>query len=68
MEEHKKRDPITLYTNLLKERNLLADSDLQEIEQDVAKVVQEAVDFAEAAHWEPVEELTRFVVTERSQP
>lgn len=68
VEEHKKRDPITLFTNLLKERNLLADSDLQEIEQDVAKVVQEAVDFAEAAHWEPVEELTRFVVTERSQP
>jgi pyruvate dehydrogenase E1 component alpha subunit/2-oxoisovalerate dehydrogenase E1 component len=68
VEEAKKRDPITLFINQLKERSLLADGDLQAIEQDVAKVVQEAVDFAEAAHWEPVEELTRFVYTERSQP
>ncbi len=68
VEEAKKRDPITLFTNLLTENKLLEDGELQAIEQDVAKVVQEAVDFAEAAHWEPVEELTRFVVTERSQP
>jgi TPP-dependent pyruvate/acetoin dehydrogenase alpha subunit len=68
VEEAKKRDPITLFTNLLKENKLLEDGELQAIEQDVAKVVQEAVDFAEAAHWEPVEELTRFVVSERSQP
>jgi TPP-dependent pyruvate/acetoin dehydrogenase alpha subunit len=67
VEEAKKRDPILLFTNQLKERKLLDDKDLQEIESDVAAIVQHAVDFAEAAPWEPVEELTRFLYSEGSE-
>jgi pyruvate dehydrogenase E1 component alpha subunit/2-oxoisovalerate dehydrogenase E1 component len=67
VEEAKKRDPILLFTQHLKEQKLLEDTDLQGLEDDVAAVVQHAVDFAEAATWEPVEELTRFLYSERSE-
>jgi pyruvate dehydrogenase E1 component alpha subunit len=67
VEEAKKRDPILLFTNYLKERKLLEEADLQAIEADVAAVVQHSLDFAEAATWEPVEELTRFVYSERNE-
>jgi pyruvate dehydrogenase E1 component alpha subunit len=68
VEEAKKRDPIKLFTKLLEDRALLEEGELPAIEKEVAGIVQEAVDFAEAAHWEPVEELTRFVYSERSEP
>jgi pyruvate dehydrogenase E1 component alpha subunit/2-oxoisovalerate dehydrogenase E1 component len=67
VEEAKKRDPILLFTNYLKERKLLEEVDLQAIEDDVATVVQHSVDFAEAATWEPIEELTRFVYSEQGE-
>lgn len=67
VEEAKKRDPILLLTQHLKEQKLLEDMDLQGLEDDVVAVVQHAVDFAEAATWEPVEELTRFLYSERSE-
>jgi pyruvate dehydrogenase E1 component alpha subunit len=68
VEEAKKRDPIKLFTKMLEDRGLLEEGELPAIEKEVAGIVQEAVDFAEAAHWEPVEELTRFVYSERSEP
>jgi len=68
VEEAKKRDPIKLFTQVLEERGLLEEGDIPAIEKEVAGIVQEAEDFAEAAHWEPVEELTRYVVSEGRQP
>ncbi|RME56123.1 MAG: pyruvate dehydrogenase (acetyl-transferring) E1 component subunit alpha [Caldilineae bacterium] len=61
----RKRDPIILFTNLLKEQGLLADDDLAALEQSVEEEVEAAVAFAEAGTWEPVEDLTRFVYSER---
>jgi pyruvate dehydrogenase E1 component alpha subunit len=68
VEEHKKRDPILLFKNYLKENNLIEDADIQAIEADVAAVVQHSIDFAENSPWEEVADLTRFVYSERSQP
>ncbi|HKZ43562.1 MAG TPA: pyruvate dehydrogenase (acetyl-transferring) E1 component subunit alpha [Anaerolineales bacterium] len=68
VEEAKKRDPIILFTNYLKDKKLIKDEDIQAIEKDVAETIQHAVDFAEASPWESLEDLTRFVYTERSQP
>jgi TPP-dependent pyruvate/acetoin dehydrogenase alpha subunit len=68
VEEHKARDPILLFTNYLKEKDLIEAEEIQAIEADVAAVVQHAVDFAENSPWEEIEDLTRFVYTERSQP
>jgi TPP-dependent pyruvate/acetoin dehydrogenase alpha subunit len=68
VQEAKKRDPITLFVDFLKKENLLTDADLEAIEKDVAGIVQHSVDFAESSPWEAVEDLTRFVYTERTSP
>jgi pyruvate dehydrogenase E1 component alpha subunit len=64
VEEHKKRDPIKLFQNYLKEHQLITDEEIEGIEKDVAGVVQHSVDFAENSPWEEVEDLTKFVYTE----
>jgi pyruvate dehydrogenase E1 component alpha subunit len=61
VEEWRARDPIALFIARLREAALLADSDLAAIESRVAAEVDEAVRFAEAGPWEPVEDLTRHV-------
>jgi pyruvate dehydrogenase E1 component alpha subunit len=68
VEEHKKRDPIILFTNYLKDKKLIKDEEIQDIEKEVAGVIQKAIDFAENSPWEDVADLTKFVYTERSQP
>lgn len=59
------RDPITLLTARLDAAGLLADGDLDTIEADVRAEVDEAVATADAGTDEPVEDLTRFVYSER---
>jgi TPP-dependent pyruvate/acetoin dehydrogenase alpha subunit len=63
VEEWKRRDPIALFSARLRESALLADVDLAAIEASVERDVAEAVRFAEAGPWEPVEDLTRDVYT-----
>jgi pyruvate dehydrogenase E1 component alpha subunit len=64
VEEWKKRDPIPAFIQRLKEEGLWQDEDWARMEQDVAQEIAQAIDFAEAGAWEPVEELTRFVYSE----
>lgn len=66
VEEWKKRDPIVLFSRWLHDAGLLHEADVQMIENDVARVVEEAVAFAEAAPWEPVEDLLRDVYAPRT--
>jgi pyruvate dehydrogenase E1 component subunit alpha len=66
VEEWKHRDPITLLTNHMIGQALLSEAEMDAMEKSVASEVQHAVDFAEAAHWESTEELTRFVYSENS--
>ena len=65
VEEWKKRCPIATLTQRLKNEGILNDVDLEEIEEDAAREINEAVAFAEAGTWEPLEDLTRFVYSER---
>jgi pyruvate dehydrogenase E1 component alpha subunit/2-oxoisovalerate dehydrogenase E1 component len=65
VEEAKKRDPILLFTQHLQQQGLLGPEDLDEIEREVAIEIEAAVEFAEAGTWEPVEDLTRFVYSEK---
>ena len=65
VEEWKKRCPIATLTQRLKNEGILNDVDLEEIEGDAAREINEAVAFAEAGTWEPLEDLTRFVYSER---
>ena len=64
VEEWKKRDPIQGLAGLLQQGGLLTAADLESLEKEVALEVEDAVAFAEAGTWEPVEELTRFVYRE----
>jgi TPP-dependent pyruvate/acetoin dehydrogenase alpha subunit len=63
IEGWKDRDPIALFTARLREARLLDDDDLARLEAEVAGELNEAVAFAEAGPFEPVEDLTKFVYT-----
>ncbi len=61
IEEWKKRDPISLFESRLREWGLLTEADRARIEKEVAAEIDEAVRFAEASPFEPVEELLKDV-------
>jgi pyruvate dehydrogenase E1 component alpha subunit len=61
IEEWKKRDPIALFESRLREWGLLTEVDGARIEKEVATEIDEAVRFAEASPFEPVEELLKDV-------
>ncbi len=65
VEQWKKRDPINLMVQRLRDAGLFSDQDLVELENSVSAEVEAAVAFAEAGSLEPVEDLTRFVYSER---
>lgn len=62
--EWRHRDPIDLLAARLRADGVLDDTAMAAIEAEVAAVVEDAVAFAEAGTWEPVEDLTRFVLAE----
>jgi pyruvate dehydrogenase E1 component alpha subunit len=64
IEEWKKRDPITNLIDRLKRENLWRDEDWARMESQVEAEMAAAIDFAEAGHWEPIKDLTRFVYSE----
>ncbi len=65
VEEWKARDPIATFTARLREQALIDDAAVAALERAVAEEIEQAVAFAEAGHLEPVEDLTRFVYSER---
>ncbi len=67
VEEWKKRDPISTFQMRLREEELLTGDDLAQIESEVGAEIAKAIEYAEAGHWEPVEDLTKFVHSERAR-
>lgn len=57
----KRRDPIATFEQHLRHAQLLCDDDLQAIEALITTEIEAAVGFAEAAPWEPVQDLHRDV-------
>ncbi len=57
------RDPIATFAARLQAEGRLTDADMASLEADVRAEIDEAVRFAEAGPWEPVEDLTRDVYT-----
>jgi pyruvate dehydrogenase E1 component alpha subunit len=55
------RDPIPSFKRLLLERGLLTEEEYQQMLADVQRIVQEAVDFAEASPFPAVEALYDYV-------
>ncbi|MGZ6071888.1 MAG: pyruvate dehydrogenase (acetyl-transferring) E1 component subunit alpha [Myxococcaceae bacterium] len=63
VEEWKRtRDPIDLFTARLAEAGVMEEGDRPTLEARVEAELGEAVAFAEAGEWEPVEDLERFVL------
>jgi pyruvate dehydrogenase E1 component alpha subunit len=67
VEEWKTRDPIPALIRRIEEDEATEDvAELeQRIEKDVAKEIDGAIAFAEAGTWEPVDDLLRFVYSEK---
>jgi pyruvate dehydrogenase E1 component subunit alpha len=68
VEEWKVRDPISTLAQLLQQGGALSDAELANLDAEVQAEVEAAVAFAEAGHWEPVEDLCRFVYSEAPPP
>ncbi len=64
VEEWRKRGPIVAFTNRLKAEGLMTEDDFLRLRQEADEEVSAAVAFAEAAEWEPVEDLARHVYRE----
>ena len=67
VEEWKTRGPIHSFTARLKAQGALTEEEFLAIDAAAQKEVDDAVAFAEAGTWEPVEELTRDVLTPRGE-
>ncbi|HXG52788.1 MAG TPA: pyruvate dehydrogenase (acetyl-transferring) E1 component subunit alpha [candidate division Zixibacteria bacterium] len=65
VEEWKKRDPVTTFRARIEAQGLMTAEDWDRIEKEIAEEIARAIEFAEAGTWEPVEDLTRFVYSER---
>ncbi|MBI3934064.1 MAG: pyruvate dehydrogenase (acetyl-transferring) E1 component subunit alpha [Acidobacteria bacterium] len=65
VEEWKKRDPILTFFQQIQAEKLMSDAEYGQIEREVAAEIAAAVEFAEAGTWEPLEDLSRFVYSER---
>ncbi|HEY7163254.1 MAG TPA: pyruvate dehydrogenase (acetyl-transferring) E1 component subunit alpha [Candidatus Binatia bacterium] len=64
VEEWKKQDPITTFSERLKRQELLTEADWKQMDDAVEKEIAGAIEFAEKGSWEPREDLTRFVYSE----
>jgi TPP-dependent pyruvate/acetoin dehydrogenase alpha subunit len=66
--EWQTRDPITTFQARLRQQEMLTDGDVTGIEAAIAAELDDAVQFAEASPWEPVEDLTKDVGAEAGKP
>jgi TPP-dependent pyruvate/acetoin dehydrogenase alpha subunit len=66
VEDWKGRDPIALFEPRLREAGGIDDALQAEIDEEIAAEIEDAVAFAEAGTLEPVEDLGRFVHSERA--
>lgn len=64
VEEWKERDPIELFRDRLMGEGVLTEEVWRSMEGEVTVEVEAAVEYAEAADWEPVADLERFVYSE----
>ena len=65
VEEWKKHDPIPQFQQYLLQEKLITEAEITEFESKIETKIQKAVDFAEAGTWEPLDQLTRFVYSEK---
>lgn len=62
----KQQDPIPRFQQYLFREKLITEEEVTAMEKKVEGKIRKAVEFAEKGTWEPVDELTRFVYSEKS--
>jgi pyruvate dehydrogenase E1 component alpha subunit len=65
IEAWKSKGPVLRFSTWALKAGLVHQNDIEAIEKRIAATIEEAVRFAEDAPWEPVEDLTRDVLTPR---
>jgi pyruvate dehydrogenase E1 component alpha subunit len=68
VEVRRHREPIVRFQGWLEANRMIHSDDVPRIETEIDAEIAEAVAFAEAGTWEPVEQLTRFTYAERAVP
>jgi pyruvate dehydrogenase E1 component alpha subunit len=68
VEAWKQRDPIDAYERSMREAGALEPGDRPRLEAAIDERLRAATAFADAGRWEPVEDLMRFVVSDRPRP
>jgi TPP-dependent pyruvate/acetoin dehydrogenase alpha subunit len=68
IEAWRKKGPIVRFQGWLKANNMIHPDDVPRMEAEVDAEIAEAVAFAEAGTWEPIEQLTRFTYAESGTP
>jgi len=66
VEDAKHDDPIPLLQDWLRDNGMLHPGDIETLEKAIEAEIDDAVAFADAGHWEPVEELATDVYTPRA--
>jgi pyruvate dehydrogenase E1 component alpha subunit len=64
VEQWKKRGPILRFSAWLRESGLLHQNEFESMEADINSEIADAIAFAEAGTWEPVEDLMKHVCAE----
>ncbi|MCK5110595.1 MAG: pyruvate dehydrogenase (acetyl-transferring) E1 component subunit alpha [Arcobacteraceae bacterium] len=64
VQQWKKKDPLVLFENKLKEMNLWSKINVEEMENEIKTTIDEAIEFAENGTLEPIEDLEKFVYSE----
>ena len=68
VEAWRHKEPIVRFQTWLEANHIIHSDDVPRIQAEVDAEITEAVAFAEAGTWEPVEQLTRFTYAECAQP
>lgn len=66
VKEWKEKGPLVVFEDKLKKIGLWTEIDVDSMEEEIKKTIDEAVDFAENGTLEPIEDLERFVYSEVS--
>lgn len=66
VEAWRQKGPIVRFRGWLEANHMIHPEDVARIDSEVAAEIAEAVAFAEAGTWEPVEELTRFTYADKA--
>ena len=64
-EKARLRDPITIYENRLREKHLLDDATLEEMESEITAIVNESVQFADQSPHPDLSELYKDILAEQ---